>query len=256
MLLSALQTNSLTRRMMIATAMVATIGLSTVSQAKQAADAPSAEQVIDAYVKAIGGAEKLNSFKNRRTTATLSMPQVGLNGPMKITQAAPKNYRMEVNLQGIGQILQISDGQQVLDKNPLTGSRILEGAEKDAVMLEANFYSDSQWRDIYEKVTYAGKEDIGGRPNHKIVLETAAGNKRTHFYDVETNLLTAVQATVSTVQGDLSTETRFADYREVDGIKFPHKTTIAVMGQTQVVQIEKIENDVELPADTFKIPDA
>jgi zinc protease len=213
----------------------------------------TAEQVIDGYVKAIGGAEKLQSFKTRRTTAKFSMPAVGLQGPMTVTQSAPNSYKLEVEIPGIGKILQICDGEKVLDKNPLTGERMLEGTEKDTVMLEANFYSDSQWRKVYVKTSYEGREDIEGRPCHKVALETTSGNKRTHFYDVETNYLVKVRTIVSTPQGELATENTLSDYKDVDGVKFPHKTIVSVMGQQQEIVIEKIENNPQLADDAFKI---
>lgn len=222
----------------------------------QGAPFTTAEQVLDGYLAAIGGSEKLESIKTRRSTITFSMPQQGLKADMTITQAAPNKYRMEMELPSFGKIRQICDGDKVFDQNPITGTRMLEAAEKEAVLQEAQFYADSKWRTIYKGAKLDGIEEIGGRPQYKVLLETQSGGIRTSYYDVETGLLTKVQAKLSTPQGEFTTENTFSDYREVDGIKFPHKSTVAVMGQTQVLDITKIENDIDLPADTFVIPDA
>lgn len=214
----------------------------------------TAEQVLDGYVKAIGGKEKLESFSSRRTKATLSMPQVGLSGEMTITQKAPNLYRMEMELPGVGKMIQVSDGKQVMDKNPLTGERMLSGAEKDTVMMEATFNAEANWRKLYKTVKYEGREDVNGTPCHKVSVESAAGSKRTMFYDASTGLLKKISAVVSTPQGDLATESLIDEYKETDGVKYAAKTSMTVLGQKQVIEIESIEHDVEIPENTFAIP--
>ncbi len=228
----------------------------TISPAARAQDTatPSGEAVLDAYVEAIGGTEKLESHTARRITAKFSMPQLGIKGPMTITQAAPKKYRMETELPGIGKILQICDGENVLDKNPITGERILEGSEKEAVLLEANYYSDSKWRDMYKKVPAPEKADVDGEPCLKLVLEAKSGSTRTNYYSAKTKLLVKSEMTVDSPQGKLAVESKFSDYKAVNGVSFPHKTTQSTLGQQQVVEIEKIEFDPTLAADTFVIP--
>lgn len=220
----------------------------------QDAAAPSGESVLDAYLEAIGGAEKLESHTARRITAKFSMPQLGIKGPMTITQAAPKKYRMETELPSIGKIVQICDGENVLDKNPLTGERMLEGLEKEAVLLEANYYADSKWREMYKKVPAAEKVDVDGEPCLKLVLEAKSGSIRTNYYSAKTKLLVKSEMTVDSPQGKLAVESKFSDYKAVKGVLFPHKTTQTTLGQQQVVEIEKIELDPTLAADTFVIP--
>lgn len=234
--------------------LASTSGRAQIAGAQEKPATVTAEQVLDGHVKAIGGVEKLNNFKNRRTSATLSMPAVGLKGPMKITQEAPNHFRMEMELPGIGKMLQVCDGENVFDKNPLTGQRTLSGAEKEAMMLESTFNSETQWKELYKSVSYEGREDVDGKPCHKILLETPSGSKRTHYYDASTGLLKKIKAVVKSPQGELETESTLSDYKEVDGVKFAHKTIVSVLGQQQVVEIEKIEHDVELADDAFSIP--
>lgn len=248
-----LNQNSLLRGT-LAIAMLATgLGLVRTADAQEKPATVTAEQVLDGHVKAVGGVEKLESFKNRRTTGKFSMPAAGLNGPMKIIQEAPNHYRMEMEIPGIGKVLQVCDGEKVLDKNPLTGQRMLSGAEKEAVMLEATFNSEAHWRDLYKNVSYEGREDVDGKPCHKIVLETKSGSKRTQYYDVATGLLSKVKAIVSSPQGELATESTVSDYKEVDGLKYAHKTVVAVLGQQQIIEIEQVEHDVQLPEGSFDV---
>lgn len=244
-------------KMMVCMALVAGILFTGTGQplaAQDQATGITAEQVLDGHVKAIGGADKLKSFETRVTKATLSMPQVGLTGPMTITQKAPNLYRLEIDLPGVGNMLQICDGKDVMDNNPLMGKRMLSGGEKESVMIEASFNAEANWRKTYKSVSYAGKEDVGGAPCHKVVAELASGAKRTMYYDAATGLLKKIKAVVSSPQGELATESIIEDYKEVDGVKYAYKTTVSVLGQQQVVEIDSIEHDAEVDAETFTIP--
>jgi zinc protease len=247
------------RKLLVGTVMTLAFGLtsygfSPVVTAQDTTTGVTAEQVLDGYVKAIGGAEKVGAFKTRVTKATLSMPQIGLNGPMTITQKAPNLYRMEMELPGVGKMIQVCDGQNVMDKNPLTGERMLSGAEKENVMLEATFNSELHWKKLYKTTSYEGREDIDGTPCHKVVVESASGTKRTMYYDAATGLLKKITAVMSTPQGEIATESTIDEYKVVDGVKYASKTTISALGQQQIIEVESIQHDVELGADAFAIP--
>ena len=63
-----------------------------------------------------------------------------------------------------------------------------------------------------------------------------------------------MEMTVMTAMGAIYVESLIADYREVDGIKVPFKVTEFAMGQEQIVVIESVEHNVDLPDGLFSPP--
>jgi len=212
------------------------------------------EAVLDAYVAAIGGVEKYKSLKSLRINSTFSMAAAGVKAPMTISQQAPNRYRMELTIPGLPPIVQICDGENVYSKEPQGGARMLEGAEKDAMLLQADFDSTPTWRDTYLKAELKGMADVEGKPAYQVELSTKEGLKLSNFYDAQSLLLVQTQSEQNTVVGPMKITTSLSDYRDVQGIKMPHKSVQSVQGQSVEITIEKIEANLEFPAGTFEIP--
>lgn len=226
-----------------------------VAHAQKAAETDAtATRVMNAYVEAIGGEAAYDKFKTRRVKATFSMPAAGINAPLTIFQKAPNLQRTLTEIPGLGKIVQICDGKQVYDSNPITGQRLLEGEEKDAILLEADFAADVNWQQRYASVKSDGEAEVDGSKCDKLRLVTMGGQERVAYFDQASHLLVKAEMTVETPQGKLATVSRLLDYKDVDGMKFPFKTEVSLLGQQQVIQIDSIEHGVEFPADTFKIP--
>ena len=236
-------------------ALVTNQSTSAFAQDKQVqTDLPSAEAVMDAYVEAMGGKEAFEKLKTRKIKATFSMPAAGVNAPLTLIQAAPNKLRTEISIPGLGDITQICDGENVYEKNPITGERLLEGGEKEAALLEASFQSDAAWKENLKSVKMLGKEDVDGKPCYKLEMMTKGGLKRTAYIDAETNMMVMNEMTIESPQGKIAVTNQFSDFKEVDGITLPHKTQMSMLGQKQTIAIQQIEHGVEIPADTFKIP--
>jgi outer membrane lipoprotein-sorting protein len=237
--------------------LVLALGVGNTLRAQDAAVAKvdeKAAKIMDAYVEALGGAEALDKFESRQFKGKFKMPAAGMEAPLTISQQAPNKQRTMMELPGIGKIEQVCDGEQVFDKNPLTGERMLSGGEKEAVLMEADFDADANWRKRYKSIEFVGEAEVDGSDCYQLEMVSSGGQQRTAYFDQETNLMIKVEMTVDSPQGKLATVSRLKDYREVDGIKYPFTTELSLMGQTQIIQIESVEHGVDFPADTFAIP--
>ena len=54
--------------------------------------------------------------------------------------------------------------------------------------------------------------------------------------------------------GEVPIEVIPADFKEVDGIKMPFKATQKVLTQEIVIKFDTVEQNVDLPKDTFALP--
>lgn len=212
------------------------------------------EDVLDRYVEVTGGKEAYEKFHNRVSRGTMELPALGLKGKATLYQAAPGKMYMDADLPGIGKIEEGTDGHTVWEKSTAGGARVKKGEEGANALRAAAFNSDVNWRKVYAKAETLGLATADGKACYKVKLTTPEGQVRTNYYDHKTGLLVKAESREKTQAGELPTEALVDDYKKVDGILMPHRLREKVLTQEFVLTFEKIEHNVELPADRFDLP--
>lgn len=219
------------------------------------ADLPDAKSLMEKYLTAIGGRERLKQIKSRKVTLNMEIPAMGMKGHVQIYQMPPAMAYSETEIAQIGKILQGSDGETVWESSVLMGTRILTGAEREAFLRGMRFNADYDYEDTFKSFKTIGIEDVDSKPAYVVELENKDGTKETRLFDKETGLMVAMRSVTMSQMGEIKSETVFTDYREVDGVKMPFKFTVNAMQNVMVTTIEKAELDVPIPADRFALPD-
>ncbi|MGB7925319.1 MAG: c-type cytochrome [Pyrinomonadaceae bacterium] len=183
-----------------------------------ASSLPSVEQVLNRYVEALGGRAAYEKLKTR----VMKGSQVRFDGsalPLEIYQASPTKYASIVTTPN-GVVQTALDGNAGWIKNP-RGVRELGGAQLAQMRRVAEFYGDLKLRELYPKMTLAGKERVNEREAY--VIESKVDDKRIErlYFDTQTGLLVRIVGLDETLLGAIPDQSDFSDYREVDGIKLP-----------------------------------
>ena len=90
--------------------------------------------------------------------------------------------------------------------------------------------------------------DVDGKKAYEIKFSES----QTHFYDVETHLKIQTLQTIE-IMGNVQTSTiKYEDYKSVDGIYFPHKTTVSAGPQEIDFITQTIELNSTLEESLFK----
>jgi hypothetical protein len=214
---------------------------------------PDAAAILDRYVEVTGGAEAYRKAHNRYFSGTFELAGMGIRGPVRTWQSPPANAYTEIDLQGIGLTRQGSNGE-ILWEVGLTGPRILEGTERAVMLRLSTFNAELLWRELYREAACVGKESVDGQSAWKVVLTPADGKPTTLFFAEETGLLVKQAMIVDTQMGEVPVETSVGDYRPVDGILIPHKSVQQAAGASQIILLDKVEHDIEMPAGRFEPP--
>jgi outer membrane lipoprotein-sorting protein len=219
---------------------------------------PKAEEVLDKYVEATGGKAAYEKLKNRVAKGTMEIVGAGLKGKLVAYQAPPNKMRTEVEFENLGKIVEGSDGNVVWEVNPITGDRAIEGDEKAEKLLHNTFNGELRWKEMYAKAECTGVEDVNGKPAYKVVLtpKPGAGKPSTEFYDKASHLQVKSLTTAKTPMGELEVEMFPSDYKKVDDVLIAHKVTQKLLTQEIAITMTEIKHNVDLPPDTFKVPDA
>lgn len=203
----------------------------------------SLEGVMGNYFKALGGKDKLQAVKLLHTAASMEM----MGQKMNISNYQG-NDKMAMNITMGGNVVQSIkyDGKKVTmggmagSKEITDEAQVKEFANQAIIFPELNFNEDT--------FSIAGKESVDGKDAYKVLIKSGQGSK-VNYYDMASGLLVKSVSSLPTGQQQV---TLYKDYKEVNGILFPHKMSVEGMMPTAVDMIvDKIEINPTPPKGTF-----
>jgi hypothetical protein len=113
------------------------------------------------------------------------------------------------------------------------------------------------WQDKGHQVELMGLEETDGTEAYKLKVALANGDVRYHFLDAE-YYITIKQEGKTVMQGnEMEFETILSDYKEVEGLMFPHSIESRPKGAPsgQVITIEAVELGVDVNDEMFVMPE-
>jgi zinc protease len=195
----------------------------------------TAEKVIETYIKAIGGKEKVMAVKTLKVVSNGSIQGTPL--VMTIKAAATNKTSQIVSVMGNVMQKAIFDGEKGYQE--MGGQRL----EMDSEALQKAKAKNALFGDLdYRSGTLERIEPLEGK--NAIVLKY---DDAEIYYDMESGLKVKSVNTVKTPDGkEVKVPTIYSDYKEVNGIKFPHSIgqKMGPMEVTFLVQEITINQDV------------
>lgn len=219
---------------------------------------PTADQILDKYIQALGGAARLASLTSYVARGTIEgYDTYHVKVPVEIYARAPRQRTMVSHTQN-GDTVTVFDGQAgwiaAADK-PLPLLPLLPGAELDAARLDADLafpggikQALSQWR-IGFPVTTIEDEEMN------IVQGIGAGKSRFKLYfNAKTGLLARQVRYADTPVGIVPTQVDYSDYREVAAVKIPFHIVITWTDGQSDIQLTDVQANVAIDAAHFAKP--
>ena len=220
--------------------------------------AQTADDIVAAYCKAIGGKEKLAKLKTMK--ATMRMNYGGMIEMDAVQYAeAPNKSRVEATVQG-KTVVEVFDGKTAWGINPFeSGDKPVKKTPEEALIAQENEFPEALmfYKERGHKIELLGQEDVEGAKCHKIKLvHGATGGETHHFIDVENNVLLMTRSFPKSGQMKGATlETYYSDYAEHDGLMFAMSSTQKMNGETfMTISILKIEQNAKLDKKLFSFP--
>ena len=210
----------------------------------------TAEKVIENYIDAIGGAEKLSSVTDQ--TVTMSAEMQGMKIEIETVQKMPDKFLTTMRLGGNVMQKQVFNGEKGImvamgQKNELEGKQLEEMRSRAKIFNELDYTGDD-----YE-IVLDGMEDINGNPAYKIVVKNPAGVTTTEFYDAGTKYKIRTVSTQDTEAGPMTITSDAGDYREVDGIMIPFDLKQQVGPQSMDMKVESVKLNSGVSDEVFKV---
>ena len=194
---------------------------------------PTAVQIIEKYIDAIGGRTALGKLHSRVSLGRAEISTLGLTGSLELYQKAPNKFARLVTVPGLGVMMRGNNDTAAWWQDGLQGYIEMSGAAWFDAVREGYFDKATQLQHLYPEWELKGKEKVGER--EAFVLQGSASPRSKYYFDVENGLLLR--------EGN----TFYEDYREVDGVKLPftvRETTLP--GFAFVYKISEIKHNVAI----------
>jgi hypothetical protein len=226
------------------------------SATKPAEAIPSAEQVLDRYVQAIGGRAAWMKLTSRVSKGTIEIPAMNnLSGTVEIHEKAPNLMLAVINLGG-AVFEQGFDGTVAWSDNPRDGLRILSGGELDDARREANFYHPLDLRKNYTKMSVTGIVRVNEHDTYVVEGTRDQGAPDKIYFDTQTGLLVRCVNQRYTPDGLTEFQADVEDYTPVDGVKLPFTVRQSGGGSAFVIRFTEVQHNVQLTDAQFAQPPA
>ncbi|PYU69539.1 MAG: c-type cytochrome [Acidobacteria bacterium] len=218
---------------------------------KEKASLPTADQLLDEYLAAIGGADALQKITSRVQKGTLTAFG-GQHFPVVVYSKAPDKRVSIMHLQG-GDSVTAFDGKQGWLGVP---GRVhtMSAAENDAARIDADLYLPAQLKTLYQKFSVDSGEKIDGRDTYMVVGRTDGQPPLRLYLDKESGLLLRLVRYAETPLGRNPTQIDYGDYRDANGVKMPFRWTLARPGNRFTVQVEQVQQNVPVDDAKFAPP--
>ena len=180
---------------------------------------PTADEILDKYITAIGGKDALMKV----TDMTTNMSSEANGNVIMITrkQKMPAMFSMVINANGMEVMKQTGDGTKVA-MGGMQGSRTLDGPAAQQMTLMNTLFPELHYAENGVKSTLVGPEKVDAQDTWKLSHTTADGATTwTDNFDTKTGLKVQSVATGRGPQGEAKTTSMYSDYKETGGIKFP-----------------------------------
>jgi photosynthetic reaction center cytochrome c subunit len=219
------------------------------------AGTPSADQILDKYIQALGGTQRLAALKGIVAKGTYSGYDTdNQKVPVDIYAKAPAQTTMIVH-GNLGDSVRVFDGRagwiaspdRPVPLLPLTGGDVT-GAKIDAMLVFPSAIKQlfPQWRVAQASIDDKDVWMVEGVATGQLPLKL--------FFDGSTGLLVRAVRLTDTVIGFNPTQLDFSDYRDVAGVKIPfHRVTTWTDNQT-TIDLERVQPNAMIDGAKFAQP--
>jgi len=221
-----------------------------ISSQTQSTDSPSADQIFDKYVQALGRplqVSNLASFVGKGTYEGYDTDNERY--PVEVFAKGPAQMATFIHIPS-GDKIEVFDGRAGWVAEPLTPAPLiaLTGGDLEGAKLEAMLFFPAQIKQLRNQWR-VGIVNIDGHQT-QVVEGTSGGQLPIKLYfDDDSGLLVRSVHFTNTLVGQVTTQVEYGDYRAVSGIKIPFKWTVTWVDGRSTTELNDVQaNQPIVPA--------
>ncbi len=217
------------------------------------------DELMAKTIDALGGDANWRKLNSRVTKFDIDFENQGVKGTGTSFEKSANMSAAEINLTALGkpiaEIRDYFDGTSGGETTTFSPEDIYTGQRLEDVKYESDFYGLANWKTELKKAEIRGTEKVGDEETYVVKIQPEKASEVTYFISTKTFLpvkKTSIIVSSTSAQKTPISEI-FSDYRAVDGVMIPHKTTSMNPGMGAVVIYAKeVKHNVAIDDATFK----
>jgi hypothetical protein len=227
-----------------------------IAPASAVSGAPSADQILDRYIVALGGATRLASLTSFAAKGTYQGYGDPAKRPVDLYAKAPRQRAMVVHGSD-GDSSTIYGGAAGWLASPITERPVtvqaLTAGDLEAARLEAELTFPARIKQVFTTWRVGLASTIDDR-DVQVVQGSSARGMATFYFDKESGLLIRLVRYADSAVGRIPMQTDFADYREVSGVKMPFRWTATWLDGRSTIELSEVRPNIAIAAAKFARP--
>jgi photosynthetic reaction center cytochrome c subunit len=216
-----------------------------------AASGPSADQLFEKYLKAVGGAAAVDKVTSRVMKGTITFGD--RNVPIDIFSKDP-DKRISFTHTPDGDSVTAFDGREGWLGTAGHPVREMHGPDIDGASIDADLHFAAHLKEMFSEAQVRGKEKVGDHDAYMVVGQREGKTPLRLYFDEQSGLLVRLVRFGETPLGRLPTQIDYADYREVGGVKIPFRWTLARPSGLFTIQVSEVKDNVPVDDAKFAKP--
>jgi hypothetical protein len=224
--------------------------------------APAANAILDKYIEAVGGAQRLAGLTSFIATGTsLGYGGLGGGGSFQIFAKSPNQRAVVIEFKDSperGGSTRAFNGSAGWIKSPrgFLNDYDVTGNELEGERLDAQMSFPGQIKQVLTNWRLGFPDTVNGHQVNIVQGSGPRGLYATLYFDKTSGLLTRVVRYVPSPVGRMPTQADFDDYREVNGIKFPFLYTYSWLDGKDSFKLSDVKVNVPIDPAKFGKPPA
>ncbi len=210
--------------------------------------AQTADEIVNKYVAAMGGAEKLESLKTVKMEGSMSTQ--GIDVPLTITKKHMVGMRLDMEIMGTSnfQLANTKAGWVYMPVMQQTEPKAMEPEQLKSIQNQFDVHGSLfNYKEKGYSVEYVGTEKVDGKDAYKLKI-LRNGSNVFYFIDAVSNFVVKTSSKAMVQGQEMDMETSFSDYKKnEEGFWFAY-TNVTMQG---TIVFDKISSNVPVDEKIF-----
>src|ERR1044071_1744457 len=224
--------------------------------------AMSVDELITKIIAAEGGEQNIRKHKSKLITAEIDFEHQGIKGLATTSARAPNALATHIEMlalgKNIGTIDEYFDGTEGAEVASFSPGEEKAGKSLEDARINSDFYVVLNWKKLFKTIEIKRMSKVNDEDVYVVVKTPEKGNPVTDYISAKSFLLLRRDTiqTINTSQISLPITEYYSDYRLVDGLMIPFKSTTNIPSIGDITSIIKtVKFDVDIPDAVFHVPD-
>jgi photosynthetic reaction center cytochrome c subunit len=214
---------------------------------------PSGDQLLDKYLRALGGAPAIDKINSRVMKGTIDLG--GKSLPIDIYSKDPEKRISFTHLPD-GDSVTAFNGHEGWLGTPGRPPREMHGGDLDGASIDADLHLPTHFKTMFSEMRVRGTEKLDDHEAYVVVGQREGKPPIRLYFDEQSGLLVRLVRFGDTALGWLPTQIDYADYRDTNGVKIPYRWTLARPGGRFTIQVSDVKQNVPVDDAKFVKPAA